>query len=194
MRNRIYAILAAVLLLPVSLTAQDVMERFSVDVRRNAEVKSISSDFTQTRCVSVLESEVSKSGRFTFQTPSDLKLDFSDGDFIHMSGDDFEIRSEGRTNSVKVGSNPMLKELRRVLSSCMSGDVESILAGFDAVISETPKTYTLSLSPRNRRAGSMMKSLQMEFSKTDMSLTWMKMVEPGDDWTKYSFTNKKISR
>lgn len=182
------------LLEPALIMAQDVRERFARDVKQNASVSSISSDFTQTRCVSVLAKEVSKSGKFSFLKPAEVKLDFFDGDFIHICGENFELRSEGRTSSVKVNSNPMLKELKRVLTSCMSGDVESILAGFDATITESPKSYTLVLSPKNKRSGTMLKALEMEFTKADMSLDWMKMVETGDDWTRYTFTNKKLRR
>lgn len=184
----------AALLLPTSLKAQDVEARFAEDIQKNAEITAINCDFTQTRCVSVLASEVSKSGKFSFRRPGDISLDFNDGDFIHMSGENFEIRSDGRTSAVKVNSNPMLKELKRVLSSCMSGDVETIMAGFDTQVSETAKTYSLVLTPKNKRAGSMMKSMEMEFAKSDMSLNWMKMTEASDDYTKYTFTNKKFTR
>ena len=196
MKNRIAATICALLAVAAAASAQesDIAARFSEDIKANAQVTSIECAFTQTVSMSVLAQDVSKGGHFSFSRPSDIRLDFTDGDYIHMTGDNFEMRSEGHTSSMKTTSNPMLKELRRILSSCMSGDVETIMSGFNATVTETASTYGLTLTPKDRRSASMMSSMEMQFSKKDMSLDWMKMNQAGGNSTRYTFTDKKIGR
>ena len=194
MRTLRYIVAAATaILLNTAMQAQDIRADFEREVAVNAAVKKIDCKFTQTRSVAVLAEDVVKKGDFSLRQPGDIRLQFEDGDYILMSESEFEIRSEGHVNKMKVNANPMLKELKRVLGACMGGDVESIMAGFDSEISANGKNYNVVLTPKSRKSG-MMKSLELQFCRKDMSLDWMKMTERNGDFTLYTFTEKKIER
>lgn len=157
---------------------------------RNSEVKTISCSFEQIRKTAVLKDIVCKTGDFSYKRPDNIRLGFSDGDDITMNGEYFRITSSGKTTIVKMESNPMLKELKRILSACMTADVSGLTAGFTPRLEEKEKQYELELSPKRRNN---LKSLLLVFSKKDMSLDMMKMTEQSDDYTLYRFSGKQFN-
>ena len=189
--SRIIAALAALLCLSRSAYAQEGMETFMARLAENATVKSIDSRFTQTRSMAVFASDVVKEGNFSFRRPEEIRMDFDDGDYIHISDKEFEMLSEGRLSRAKNSSNLMLGGLKRMLAACLSGDMKALVNGFESSLDEDAASYTLTLVPAARQR-SMFSSLVLRFDKKDMSLDTMKMCEAGGDSTSWSFTRKKI--
>ena len=87
--SRIIAALAALLCLSLPAYAQEGMETFMARLAENATVKSIDSRFTQTRSMAVFASDVVKEGDFSFRRPEEIRMDFDDGDYIHISDKEF---------------------------------------------------------------------------------------------------------
>ena len=189
--SRIIAALAALLCLSLPAYAQEGMETFMARLAENATVKSIDSRFTQTRSMAVFASDVVKEGNFSFRRPEEIRMDFDDGDYIHISDKEFEMLSEGRLSRAKSSSNPMLGGLKRMLAACLSGDMKALVNGFESSLDEDAASYTLTLVPAARQR-CMFSSLVLCFDKKDMSLDTMKMCEAGGDSTSWSFTRKKI--
>lgn len=190
--SRIIAALAALLCLSLPAYAQEGMETFMARLAENATVKSIDSRFTQTRSMAVFASDVVKEGNFSFRRPEEIRMDFDDGDYIHISDKEFEMLSEGRLSRTKSSSNPMLGGLKRMLAACLSGDMKALVNGFESSLDEDAASYTLTLVPAARQRSNMFSSLVLRFDKKDMSLDTMKMCEAGGDSTSWSFTRKKI--
>ena len=190
--SRIIAALAALLCLSLPAYAQEGMETFMARLAENATVKSIDSRFTQTRSMAVFASDVVKEGNFSFRRPEEIRMDFDDGGYIHISDKEFEMLSEGRLSRAKSSSNPMLGGLKRMLAACLSGDMKALVNGFESSLDEDAASYTLTLVPAARQRHNMFSSLVLRFDKKDMSLDTMKMCEAGGDSTSWSFTRKKI--
>ncbi len=110
-----------------------------------------------------------------------------------MNGDRFRITSAGKTNTVKMSSNPMLREMKRIISACMTADVESLKAGFTTQLSQTGAEYILKLAPAARRSKGYVAAIVLHFDKRDMSLNILRMEEPSGDYTQYEFSNKKFN-
>lgn len=166
-------------------------ERALID--KSAEVQSIKCDFVEVRTMSVLQNPVKKKGKFSYTRPSNLELNFDDGDFIRMTESRFTMRNAGKTTDMKLSSNPMLKELKRILSACMSGDLKQMTKGFAYNIEEEDGSYSVSLTPQRGRGGMKLKSILMVFDKKDMTLSSLKMNEASGDSIEYLFNNKKIN-
>ena len=158
-------------------------------LEKNSKVETISCKFEQIRKTAVLKEAVRKTGDFYYKRPDNIRLGFSDGDDITMNGEYFRITSSGKTSVVKMQSNPMLKELKRILSSCMAADLSGLTAGFVPKLEVKEKHYELELQPK-RKTG--LKSLLLVFSKKDMSLDMLKMTEHSDDYTLYRFSGKRF--
>ena len=160
---------------------------------KSAQTKTIVCDFKQVRSSVVFANDDVKAGKFTYVFPENILLAFQDGDYIKMRNTDFAIRNAGTVTEVKVTANPMLKELKRLLSSCMTGDVKAMSSSFNMNVTETDNTYIVVLTPMKGRGSSKMKSVNMCFDKKDMSLSELMLTEPSGDSMRYDFFNKKFN-
>ena len=176
------------------LRANDTKQEFERLLReKSVQIISIKCDFKQIRTMAVFAEDDIKEGMFTYKRPGNILLHFEDGDYIKMTETDFSIRNVGVTTDVKVSANPMLKELKRLLSACMTGDITAMSSGFNMGISENPDSYIVILTPIKGRGASRMKSVTMYFDKKDMSLSKLILEEPSGDSIGYEFWNKKFN-
>lgn len=174
--------------------AQDVKAEFEkILAEKSIGIETIACDFVQVREMAVLAQEVSKNGDFTYSRPGNILLAFDDGDFIRLTDTEFTMKNAGTVTAVKVGSNPMLKELKRILSACMTGDVKMMSSGFSMEVADAEDEYVVTLLPLKGRGAAKMKSVLMHFDKNDMSLTMLKLEEPSGDSIRYEFKNKKFN-
>ena len=175
--------------------AQDVKAEFEKALaEKSVDIKTITCDFTQIRSMAVLAQEVSKEGRFTYMRPENILLAFDDGDYIMLTETDFTMKNAGNVMDVKVNSNPMLKELKKILSACMTGDVKSMASGFNMEVADMQDFYVVTLLPVKGRGAAKMKSVRMNFDRKDMSLTMLMLEEPSGDSIRYDFTDKEFNK
>lgn len=158
--------------------------------RRNRDIRTIECRFTQTRRAAVLKQESRKSGTFSYKRPERLRLLFADGDCITMNGDRFRIVNSGKATLVKTQSNPMLRELRRTLAACMTGDLDALTAGFAPELTDRGECYELRLVPRRKQR---LAEMLLVISKRDMSLDALRMTDTSGDYLHYDFTDKRFN-
>lgn len=161
----------------------------------SAATETIECDFTLTKTMAFMASDVVSQGRFYYLRSVGISLDFSEpaGDRITMGRDKFRITSAGRTNVVSVTSNPMLRQLQRMLTACMTGDVAMLREGSRMSWTEEDDYYVVTLTPDNRRARNMVKQIVLTFEKENMSLEKLRMEEASGDVSEYGFYNKTFN-
>ena len=159
---------------------------------KTSTIQTITCKFKQTQSLSVLSEKVTKSGVFYYRRPERILLSFSDGDYIKMTPDIFQMRNGEQVNQIKVASNPMLNELKKILSACMTGQVMKSGEDFEYTLKEEALTYTVKMTPKKRRVSSKIKEITLEFDRKDMCLSKMMMVRPNGDYTLYEFLDKEL--
>ena len=179
--------------IPCLLYAQEDMAEWKTFeqelLQKNSGINTIFCKFEQERKASVLKDVVRKKGNFYYKRPGNIRLAFLDSDDITMNDEYFRITTSGKTSVVKTQSNPMLKELTRILSACMVADLSALTAGFMPKLEVKENQYELELQPKRRNN---IKSLLLVFSKEDMSLDMLKMTEHSGDYTLYRFSDKNF--
>lgn len=191
-----YLLLTLSIMVCCLLTAQtdDLRQRFERDLKtKNQEITSISCDFTQTIKMAVLANEVKKDGKFYFIYPDNILIAFNSGDYIKITEEQFEMKTAGNVSSTKVSSNPMLKNLKSILSTCIGGDFDQMLKNFDAEIVESKGEWQTTLTPKRSKSASKITSIVIAFDKKDMSLNKLEMVEKSGNTTTYAFKNKQFN-
>ena len=178
--------------LGLGLYAQNIdLHQFQTELQeKNEDVVSIKCRFKQTRQVSYLASAVEKEGDFTFTKPNDILLAFDDGDYIKMTTEYFEMKTAGNVVKTKVNSNPMLKNLSSILSTCVLGDFDKMNKNFAVDIKQNQTEWTVTLTPMQNKVAAKISNIIISFDKADMSLNLLKMIEKSGDYTAYTFTNK----
>ncbi len=161
----------------------------------SAATRAIECDFTLTRTMSIMTSDVVSEGRFCYLREAGISLDFTRpaGDQITMGRERFRIVSSGKTSVVKVDSNPMLRQLQRMLTACMTGNVDMLREGSELIFKDEGANFVVSITPSDRRARGMVKLITLTFEKENMSLVTMRMDETSGDSSQYEFYNKKFN-
>ncbi len=161
----------------------------------SAATRTIECDFTLTRTMSIMASDVVSEGRFSYLRGAGISLEFTRpaGDEITMGRERFRIVSSGKTSVVKVDSNPMLRQLQRMLMACMTGDVSMLEEGSELAFEDVGATFTVTVTPSDRRTRGMVKLITLTFEKENMSLTTLRMEETSGDVSRYEFYNKKFN-
>ena len=189
------SILATLLLASFGAFAQAGVESvFQKELlSKNEKITTIKSDFVQTRAMSVLASTVNKKGVFYFVKPSDMLLAFSDGDYIKMTSEWFEMKNGENITATNVASNPMMRSLSSILSACIAGDFDKMRSGFQANYEQTAAEWVVKLVPQRGKAAAKISCIEIRFEKSDMSLNLLKMEEKNGDYTAYTFTKKQFN-
>jgi outer membrane lipoprotein-sorting protein len=161
----------------------------------SAATETIECDFTLTRTMSFASGDVVSEGRFHYLRGEGISLDFTKpaGDRIKMGRERFEITSGGKTSVVKIDSNPMLRQLQRMLTACMTGDVATLRQGSQFALRDEGANFVVTLTPTDRRAKGMVKLITLTFEKQNMSLNALRMEEASGDVSLYRFFNKKFN-
>ena len=186
-------ILSLMFVLSLACYAQstDVEKLFQTELQeKNEDVIAIKCRFKQTRQVSYLAEPAVKEGDFAFTKPNDILLAFDDGDYIKMTSEYFEMKTAGNVAKTKVSSNPMLKNLSSILSTCVLGEFDKMSAGFNVEIEQQAKEWIVTLTPKQSKMAAKISNIIIAFNKADMSLNLLKMVEKSGDYTAYNFTDK----
>ena len=186
-------ILSLMFVLSLACYAQntDVEKLFQTELQeKNEDVIAIKCRFKQIRQVSYLAEPAVKEGDFAFTKPNDILLAFDDGDYIKMTSEYFEMKTAGNVAKTKVSSNPMLKNLSSILSTCVLGEFDKMSAGFNVEIEQQAKEWIVNLTPKQSKMAAKISNIIIAFNKADMSLNLLKMVEKSGDYTAYNFTDK----
>ena len=196
MRVRVLAALVYALMTAGVAAAQNSRAEilFAQEMKKKcSDVKSIRCRFVQTRSSSVLVHDVQKRGTYSFLQPYNVLLAFDDGDYIKITSAMFEIKQNGHTTATKAGSNPMLRNLNRILSACISGDAAQITSGFDTEITASDDEFTVRLLPMRGRTNKKSPQTLLVFARKDMSLRSMSIEQASGDMLRYEFHDVKYN-
>lgn len=153
---------------------------------KNAETTTISCDFVQIRSVAVLTEKIEKKGHFYLVVPDKILFDFTDGDQIKLTSDHLEMRTNGRTTTIKIASNSGLRNLKTLISTSVSGKMKQLFSELEPKIIGNEKEWQIMLTPQ--RSATKMQTIEMVFDRKTMALKMLKITEKSGDYTLFKFT------
>ncbi len=155
-------------------------------------LKSIRSDFTQKKHISVLEEDIISKGKFIFRRPNTLKWSYTTpiNYEVALLDGKFKINNDGKTSEFDINSNKMFAEINNMIVSMVNG---SILTSeqFGVELFESQKQYKAVLIPNNKDFKRFISKIHIFFEKSDMMVSQIRMVEASGDFTLISFSNRK---
>lgn len=160
-----------------------------------ASIQSIESDFTQEKYMDVFEEKVVSEGRFYYKQENKIRMDYTRPlEYrIVINGTKLKMVSEGKNSVVNLGSNPMMNEMKGMLSACMIGDLQSMSSSYRLEYFETPDTYIVRIRPVSESVRAYIDRILITFDKKDLSVLKLRLAENAKDYTEYRFTGKKYN-
>lgn len=160
-----------------------------------ASVNSIESRFQQSKYIDVLQRTVTSTGRFMFMKPGMVKMQYDAPlDYtIIIDGDTMKTITGGKTASASTSGNPMLGQIRDMMTSCMTGDISSLSGEFSISYFQDGDGYLVKLEPCSDLVKDYISGIELRFDKDTMRLDRLRMYEGGSDFTEYEFMDVRYN-
>lgn len=164
-------------------------------LEETSKIISIESDFTQEKYVDVFSEKMISKGRFYYKQDHMIRMDYTHPLTYELviNGDKLKMVSEGQSNIINLGSNQMMKETKRMISACMTGNLANIPSIYRLSYFETSTLYVVKIVPATRQIKDYIKEIKVSLDKKDMSVQTLRLSETEKDYTEYHFTNKKYN-
>ena len=106
---------------------------------RTSAVTSIQTKFIQEKFLSVFSRIVKSEGRFYWQKPNSICLDYQTPAKyrITIAGDRIKTVSNGKANVISAKGNPMMDQMSSLIAACMTGNLSAMGSGFKTVVLES---------------------------------------------------------
>jgi outer membrane lipoprotein-sorting protein len=158
-------------------------------------VNTIESDFIQEKNLNVLANTIVSKGHFIFKKENNIRWEYLQPYkyLIIISNNKIFVKEEQSQKQYDIQSNKMFQEMNKFISGCIQGDILKNDKDFRIGYFEDDKSFFVSLMPKSEAMRKMLNEVQIWFAKSDLTVTRIRMVESGGDYTKIDFTNKKIN-
>ncbi|HOO98757.1 MAG TPA: outer membrane lipoprotein carrier protein LolA [Bacteroidales bacterium] len=163
--------------------------------KMSALTNTIESDFVQEKNLSVLAEKIISKGHFRFRRENNIRWEYTQPYkyLIIISNGQLYTRDERNRKVYDIESNRMFSEMNRFIGGCIRGDILKDEEQYSTEFMESADHYLVKLVPRNDKMRQMLNEVHIMFDKKDFSVTSIRMVESGEDYTKIDFVNKKLN-
>ncbi len=190
------------LLMTVSVFAQEKMKpiaslsTFQERLKKEgARIHSIESEFTQEKYVDIFNEKIISKGHFYYKEPDKIRMEYNTPQayLIIINGDKLNIAFEEYNNTLDLGSNQMMNELKDMISACMTGDFTAISSAYTLDYFETSSLYVVKIIPESDGLKESIFEITVSLDKKDMSVQRLHLAESTTDYTEFVFTNRKYN-
>jgi len=159
------------------------------------KVNTIESDFIQEKNLSVLTNKIISKGHFLYKKENNIRWEYSQPYryLIIISNNRIFIKEDQNQKQYDMQSNKMFQEMNKFISGCIQGDILKNDQEFNIAYFEDDQNYFVTLMPRAESMRKMLNEVQIWFNKSDLTVSRIKMLESGGDYTRIDFTNKKLN-
>ena len=160
--------------------------------KSTAALKTLQSDFIQTKHLSLLAEKISSRGKFYYSKEDKVRIEYTTPFqyLLVMNGGQIMIKDEQKTSRVNARNSKMLQSVNRIMLDCMRGSVFSN-PDFKVAAFENGAGYLLSLSPATESMKKMFSQIDVYLTKTGLDVDKLTMKESGGDYTDMDFTNSQ---
>ena len=87
----------------------------------------------------------------------------------------------------------MMDQMSALITSCMTGNLNAMGAGFKTSVQESAADYRITITPQSQSVRNYIARMEIYLDKKDLSVNRLVMYENGTDYTGYVFTDKKFN-
>jgi len=164
---------------------------FRVKFAKQADAtRTIKTSFVQLKHSAYFKTPLKSSGVFYYDQSGKMRWEQTEPEkhVILIDQEELRILSKGKENKYNLSSNKQLSFIKLLMMGTVNGDLLSS-GKFDISYFYTDSYYRLELIPRDRKLKSMFASIHLQFSKAQLRLERMKMIEDEGEFTEIQFLN-----
>lgn len=161
----------------------------------SGSTQTIVCNFVQEKNLSVLSEKVVSKGQFFFKKENNIRWEYTDPYkyLIIISNNQLFTRDDKNQNQYDLQSSVVFQEMNKFISGCVQGDILKNDKDYVVTYFESSRSYYVKLIPRNEKMKQMLNEVQIYFDRKDLTVSSLKMVESGEDYTRITFIDKKLN-
>ena len=161
----------------------------------SASLNTIESDFIQEKKLDMLSNTLISKGSFCFKKENQIRWEYRQPYryLIIINQDKIFIKEDKDQRQYDVKSNKIFQEMNRFISGCIQGDILKNEKDYQIKYYEDHHAYFVTLVPVSEKMRQMLSEVQIWFDRDNLTVTRIRMLESGGDYTKIDFTNKKLN-
>ncbi len=155
---------------------------------------SVSSDFIQEKHLTMMEEVLISEGRFLFKKENKVRWEYTDPITyaIIINGSSFTINNDGKISRFDAESNKLFREINKMIVMAIQGNFVDN-PEYDAQFFQNDNYILAVLKPTNELLENILTDIEVYFSRKDLNVEIVKFIEPGEDFTKTRFSNRKVN-
>ena len=177
------------------LTAEQqkqILERID---KAASEMASMQCEFTQTKTMELLSTDMKSNGKMYFQRPSKLRWQYlAPYDYTFILNDDkVQLKSAKSTKSIDVKGNKMFRQITDIILNCITGAGLRNTSDFTLELYQTGSTYFAKMYPKKKELKQLYEVIEVQFNPELTMVSSVKMLEKKGDATTVTLTNVKTN-
>lgn len=178
----------------VAAPALTVMQQQEVIGKINASasaLKSMSCSFVQTKYLSMLSDKMVSNGKMHFKQPNKLRWEYtSPYKYLFIfNGTKVYVGNKSRKDVIDTNTNKLFKEIARIMMNTVTGKALSNKTDFAVSVSESQKTWIVTLVPKKREMKQMFSKIELIFQKSGTMISEINIFEKNNDRTNIKLSN-----
>lgn len=197
MNRKILILYLALMVLPLVAVAQHYTEA-QARQRINRAAQSMTSmrcDFTQTKSLKLMRSNVVSRGVMYYSRPNKLRWEYTSPyryTFL-LNGQTVVLKDTKGTSRIDANQSKMMKEITRIMMSSVVGTCVNDSRDFKVVLSGSGNSWRAVMTPRRNPMKQMFQTITVGFDMQRQVVTSVRMVEKNGDTTTIQLNNVKTN-
>lgn len=163
-------------------------------IEKAKNTHSIRSDFRQEKHLTMFEEVMKSKGEFLFKEPNKVRWEYVEpiSYIIVLDGKKVSIKDDEKVKSYDMDSNPIFKEINRLLVHSLNGEILSS-KDFRIEYYESKDRYMARLFPNNEDMKQVIDNIEIYFAKIDFGVIGLRINEYSQDFTIIKFQNRILN-
>ena len=179
------------------VTDRAVIESVKSGINLAAQrTQTISSDFSQVKELSMIREKIISKGKFYFKKDRMLRWEYVQpyAYLIIIRGDQITVKDDNKVNTFNIQSNRIFREIIRIILGSIRGTLLSDEKNFSAEYSSNAASWIVKLKTLSPGLKNAVSEILISFDRRDYAVIKVEIMEPGGDYTRITFTDRKINQ
>jgi outer membrane lipoprotein carrier protein len=161
--------------------------------KENQKIKSIKTDFVQYKHLDFLSKDIETSGKMAFKTPNLLCWQYTNPYqySIIFKNNKVYINDQGKKSTIDA-NNKIFEKINKLIIGSVSGNMFDDKE-FTVSYYKSKEFNIAKLIPKTAEIKKYIKEVELYFSKSEATVSEVKLIETSNDFTRIVFKNKQIN-
>ncbi len=163
-------------------------------IQSAAALESLQANFIQEKTMTMLSEKMVSSGTFCFRKKDRLRMEYLQpySYLLILNAGKIYVKDGQKENKITAGSNPVFREVNRILIDCVSGNMLDN-PDFQYRIFENAGSWLIEFKPIASNLKELYKNINIVLDKKDFTASAIGMFDATGDKTVIRFQNKELN-